>query len=225
MKERDMTASTAHPASGWRRIVPPALGLVYVLAWAIGLSVGPASADVTASATQVVHGYLADQGGSIVSYLLTEGLAALALAGVVILLRRAARPGSVGGAMLAAGLTAATVSMAQCLTGVAVVAWIAPAGHVDLSAALIDAINRVDGAKMLILAAMAVASIPLVRARVLPTPFTYLAALLALALVLSGIGYLLALGALMEAAFVSLPLLILWVLAVGVVLAWRPGRD
>ena len=165
-----MTANRAVAASPLARIAPPALGLVYVLAWAIGLSVGPASADVTASASRVVHGYLAQSGGAIASYVMTEGLAALALAGVVILLHRAARPRGVGTAMLVAGLAAAIVSVAQCCVGVLVVAWIAPAGHVTLSATLIDLISRVDGAKMLILAVMAVAAIPVVRARVLPAP-------------------------------------------------------
>ncbi|HEX4215595.1 MAG TPA: hypothetical protein VIA06_19930 [Candidatus Dormibacteraeota bacterium] len=220
-----MNASRALPASPWARIAPPALGLLYVLAWAVGLSVGPASADVTASPAQVVHRYLAQSGGALASYLLTEGLAALALAGVVILLHRAARSRSVGKPMLVAGLAAAAVSLAQCCTGVLVVAWIAPAGHITISATLIDLINRVDGAKMLILAVMALTALPVARARVLPAPFTYLAVLLALSLVLSGIGYLLALAPLMEAAFISLPLLILWILAVGVVLAWRAGRD
>lgn len=214
-----MTPSRALRASSWARTTPPALGIVYALAWAVGLSVGPASADVTASASQVVRGYLAQSGGALLSYLLTEGLAALALAGVVILLRRAAAARDAGRAMLVAGLTAAAASLVQCATGVLVVAWIAPAGHVNLAAALIDLISRVDGVKMLILAVMAAATIPLVRARVIPTPFLHLAVALAAALLLSGIGYLLLLAPLMAAAFVSLPLLILWILAVGAVLA------
>jgi hypothetical protein len=57
------------------------------------------------------------------------------------------------------------------------------------------------------------------RTRLLPAWLGWLAALLAVALVVSGVGYLLLSSALAPAAFVSGPLLVVWVTATGISLA------
>lgn len=204
--------------------LPATLGILYVLAWVVGLLVGPASAAVGASSAQVVQGYLAQPGAATANYLLTEGLAGMALAGVAIALYQAARHRSASRSarpMLIAALVAAGTSVAQCIIGVLVVVWIAPAGAVTLAGTLIDLVNRVDGVKMLVLAVMALAALALARQpRVLPRAFAYLGAALAVTLIASGVGYLLGSGPLLQAVFVSLPLLLLWVLAVGGFLSW-----
>jgi hypothetical protein len=73
---------------------------------------------------------------------------------------------------------------------------------------------------MLALAAMAASGAALVRrTRLLPGWLGYLSALLAAALVVSGVGYLLLSSTLAPAAFVAGPLLLVWVTATGISLA------
>jgi hypothetical protein len=70
---------------------------------------------------------------------------------------------------------------------------------------------------MLALAAMAASGAALVRrTRLLPGWLGHLGVVLAVALVVSGIGYLLLSSTLAPAAFVSGPLLLIWVTAVGI---------
>jgi len=79
---------------------------------------------------------------------------------------------------------------------------------------------------MLALAAMAAGGAALVRrTHLLPGWLGYLGALLAVALVVSGIGYLLLSSALAPAAFVSGPLLLVWVTATGIWLGRLPERQ
>ena len=210
-------------------VLPAALAIIYVVAWVAGLMVSPAGADVTASTAQVITSDLAQRGVTTASYLLTEGVAAVALAGVVITLWQAARrrhAGSSASLTLSAGLVAAGISMLQCVTGLFIVWWSAPSGQIRLAGTLLDLVNRIDGLKMGVLAVMAISALALVRRpRVLPHISAYLGLALAIALVASGVGYLLLIGPLLRAAFVSLPLLLLWVLLVGCVLSFRVGRD
>jgi hypothetical protein len=82
-----------------------------------------------------------------------------------------------------------------------------------------DLINRIDGVKMLALAAMAVAGFGLVRRAVLPRWLGYAAAFLTVALIASGAGYLLLNTELAQAAYVSGPLLLVWVTGAGIAVA------
>lgn len=136
-------------------VLPAALAIIYVVAWVAGLMVSPAGADVTASTAQVITSYLAQRGVATASYLLTEGVAAVALAGVVITLWQAARrrhAGSSASLTLSAGLVAAGISMLQCVTGLFIVWWSAPSGQIRLAGTLLDLVNRIDGLKMGVLA-------------------------------------------------------------------------
>ena len=72
---------------------------------------------------------------------------------------------------------------------------------------------------MFALAAMAVAGVGLVRREVLPRWLGYTAAVLTVALIASGTGYLLLNTAFAQAAFVAGPLLLVWVTGTGVALA------
>ncbi len=88
-----------------------------------------------------------------------------------------------------------------------------------------DAINRLDGVKMLLLAAVALAAFALLRAGHPPLPrwLAYESLALAVAIAISGVGYLLLLSGPALAAWVSLPLLLVWVTGVGVALARAEG--
>src|SRR5215207_5786563 len=78
-------------------------------------------------------------------YLLVEGLAAIALALVVL-----------------AGIGAVTVSLVECALGLVLAAAV-PDGETGRAGTLFHLINRMDGAKMLALAAMALAAAGLAR--------------------------------------------------------------
>jgi hypothetical protein len=77
---------------------------------------------------------------------------------------------------------------------------------------------------MLALAAMAVAGVGLVRRAVLPRWLGYTAALLTVALIASGAGYLLLNKTLAQAVFLSGPLLLVWATVAGAALA-RTSRS
>jgi hypothetical protein len=206
---------------------PAVAGIAYTTAWLLGLAVWPSNLDVAASNVKVVATYSPHQGAAMTQYLLIEGLAAIALAIVVIALGQAARrrgADRLGQATVVAGLTAAAISLAQCALGLLLAGSVAPDGDTDRAGRLFDLINRMDGVKMFALAAMAVAGVGLVRRAVLPRWLGYTAALLTVALIVSGAGYLLLNTTLVQAVFVSGPLLLVWVTGAGVALA-RTNRS
>jgi hypothetical protein len=222
------TAATAPSMSVGRHsrnlIAAPAVaGVAYSTAWVLGLAVWPSNLDVAATNAKVVAVYSANQGAAMTQYLLVEGLAAIALAVVVISLGRAARMRRAeppGRATVVAGLSAATVSLAQCALGQVLAGSAAPDGETHRAGRLFDLINRMDGVKMFALAAMAVAGVGLARRAVLPRWLGYIAALLTCALIASGAGYLLLNTTLAQAVLVSGPLLLVWVTGTGLALAW-----
>jgi hypothetical protein len=202
---------------------PAVAGIAYTTAWVLGLAVWPSNLDVAATNVKVLATYSAHQAAAMTQYLLVEGLAAIALAVVVTALGRAARrrqADRLGLAAVVAGLSASALSLAQCALGLLLAGSVAPDGETDRAGRLFDLINRMDGVKMFALAAMAVAGVGLARRAVLPRWLGYTAAFLTVALIASGAGYLLLNTTLAQAAFVSLPLLLVWVTGAGVALAW-----
>jgi hypothetical protein len=195
------------------------------VAWVTGLAVWPSNLDVAASGAKVVSAYTGHQRVAVTQYLLVEGLAAIALAVVVIALGRAARQhgaGRLGSVVALAGVGAVTVSLVECALGLLLAAAAVPDGETNRAGTLFHLINRLDGAKMLALAAMALAAAGLARRSGLsPRWLGYVAALLAAAMTASGVGYLLLNNTLALAAAVSLPLLLVWVAATGVALGRR----
>jgi hypothetical protein len=206
---------------------PAVAGIAYATAWVLGLAVWPSNLDVAASNAKVVAAYSAHRNAAMTQYALVEGLAAIALAAVVLSLGQAARRGgaeTLGRATEVAGFIAVALSLTQCALGVLLAGWLAPDGETDRSGRLFDLLNRMDGAKMFALAAMAAAGVGLFRRAVLPRWLGYTAAFLTVALIGSGVGYVL-LNTLAQAAFVSLPLLLVWVTGTGVALARSAARE
>ena len=199
---------------------PAVAGVAYTAAWAIGLGVWPSNPDVAATGSRVVTAYAGHQGVAMIQSLLVHGVAAVALAVVVLALGQAARrrgAEQLARATVVAGVGAAVVSLLQCAIGLALAGWVVPAGDASRAGLLFAAINRLDGVKMLALAAMAGTGAALVhRTGVLPGWLGYAGGLLAVALVVSGVGYLLLNSTLAPAAFVSGPLLLLWVTGAGI---------
>jgi hypothetical protein len=127
--------------------------------------------------------------------------------------------------MVVAGVGAAGVSLLQCALGLLLAGSAVPDGDSGRAGSLFAAINRLDGVKMLALAAMAASGAALVRrTRLLPSWLGYLGALLAVALVVSGIGYLLLSSTLAPTAYVAGLLLLAWVTAAGISLGGLQER-
>ena len=225
------STASSRPIRGRNKLLtaPAVAGVAYLLAWVAGLAVWPSNLDVAATGSQVVTAYTGHRGVAMTQSLLVHGVAAVALVIVVLALGQAARrrdAEQLARATVVAGVSAAVVSLLQCALGLLLAGWAVPDGDSGQAGLLFAAINRLDGVKMLALAAMAASGAALVRrTRLLPGWLGYLGALLAVALVVSGIGYLLLSSTLAPAAFVSGLLLLVWVTAAGISLGRLPERQ
>lgn len=223
MTTHTATAPSTTIGSRHRGLAAPATaGIAFIAAWVTGLLVWPSNLDVAASGARVVSVYAGHQGAAVAQYVLVEGLAAVALGVVVIALGRAARrrgAGRLGGAVVLAGVGAVAVSLVECALGLLLAGVVVPDGESARAGTLFDLINRLDGLKMLALAAVALAGVGVARrAGVLPRWLGCVAALLAVALIASGVGYLLLNTTVSQGAAVSLGLLLVWVAGTGVTL-------
>ncbi len=210
-------------------------GLVYAAAWVTGLLIGPPTVGLTAPGDEVVSSFTGHQGAAIAQSVLTEGVAGLALAVLVLALGHAAwryQAYRLASVIEIAGLAAAGLSFIQCALGLLLARWAVPAGDGSRAGVLFELANRADGAKMLLLAVVAVATIVLARrppllpatlmfraAPVFPAWTVWPSSALAVALLLSGAGSMRLIPALAAAAYLSLPLLLIWVTGAGLLLA------
>ena len=195
-------------------------GIAFTLSWIAGLSVAAPSPRLTASGAEIVAA-LAGHGTAVAAqFALTEGLPAAGLAIVSVALARAARrSGATTAARFAciAGVAAAVISLAQFVLGTVLAGTSAPGtGHM-----LYAAVNRLDGAKMFALAALGLAG---AASGVLPWWLRYTGIALAFAMVSSGVSYLLLLQGGAVLAYVSGPLLLLFVTGTGIALGTSAGQ-
>jgi hypothetical protein len=190
----------------------------------VGLAAWPVNLALNATAGQTAASYRAHPAEAVIQYLLVEGLAGLLLGIVLWSAVRAARDRAArslrGPAVLS--MLAVITSLAQCVLGLCATA-AATGGDTAGCGALTDAVNRLDGVKMLALAAVAVWLA--VSGPELPRWLRAVAVMLALALIASGYGYLALANALAWAAYVSGPLLLLWVAGIGVAITRRRRRE
>ena len=203
-------------------------GLVYVGAWIVGLAIWPSNVAITDSSREVVNVYGTHRTVGVAQFLLVEGVAALALVFVLVAVARAAgHAGAVAPSriILGAGVAACLVSVAEGVLGVLLVTSLASPAHVSRAGEVFDAINRLDGVKMVLLAAVITTATLARRELGLPRWLSAAGVMASLALVASGVGYLALDGALASAAFVSLPLLLIWVSGTGVALGRREAKD
>jgi hypothetical protein len=226
-----MTTITSTPATptapaaaapGRRLSALAAVSAAYSLSWVAALSVGPGNVSATADGHEVVTAYGGQAVGGTAQYLLSEGLPAVGLAVVGLALAGAARRAGLLRAArttAAAALTAAAISAVQCLLGVFLVLSSAPRGATGEAHLLFELVNRMDGVKMLVLAALALGGAALARSGVAAGWLRLPAYALALTIAGSGIGYLLLLGGFTSLAYLSLPLLMLWVTGTGISLS------
>jgi hypothetical protein len=204
-------------------------GIGYVAAWIISQSVGGPNPSVASSGSQVVAAFAGRSGPGLAMFALAEGAAAIALVAVMTVVARAARRAGQRRAGLAAaafGIAVAAVSWAELALGTWLISGLVPDRRTATAGAVYDAINRMDGAKMFLLGAMALAISQLARrSPILPRWLAPLGALLAAALVTSGLGYLLLIPGLASAAYVSGVLLLIFVAATGIALRSRDAGD
>jgi hypothetical protein len=200
-------------------------GIGYAAAWIISLSVGAPNPSVAASGSRVVAAFAGRSGPALAMFTLAEGVAAIALVAVMTAAARAARRCGQARAGLAAaafGIAAATVSWAQLALGTWLISGLVPDRRTATAGAIYHAITRMDGAKMFLLAVMALAISQLARrSPILSRWLAPLGALLAAALVTSGLGYLLLTPGLASAVYVSGVLLLIFVSATGIALSSR----
>lgn len=212
-------SSADRPTAGWRGRVPAWAGVAYLAAWVAGLAAWPANLALNATGAQVAAAHRAHVAGATTQYLLVEGLAGLLL-GVVMAfwLLGGRRAAAVAGRRTAIGLSVVAVvtSLAQCGLGLAVIA-AAKQHQIGSSGDLFALVNRLDGVKMLALAGVAACFVatrsPVARP---PRWLTVTALVMAVALVTSGLVYLVLANPLAWTAFVSGPLLLIWVTGTGI---------
>jgi hypothetical protein len=206
----------AAAGSGVRRVTArtasAAAGLAYLAAWLVGLALPEAAVSAGDSPASAMA-------GSVVVFwrsLLVHGLAGLALLPVAWEHYRRARLRFLpyGRILLAAAMAAAILSLAQCLVEVALVGVFGSPGSGAVDA-MWRGVNAADGLKMLCLALWITVAALSVRGGsvLLPRWLRAVSPLAVLSLVLSGCGYLLSAAPLMKVAYVSLPLLLVWVAA------------
>ena len=221
--------TTRHPARTAHRTarsLPVVAGIGYSLAWITSLLVGAPNPAVSARGSQVVAAFDGHGGPTMAMLVLAEGVAAAALAVVVISAARAARR---SGARLAGltgagfGIAAAVVSWIQLALGAWLVYGPVASRRTGTAGIAYQVFTRLDGAKMFLLAAMAVAlSVVALTSCALPRWLAPVGFLLAASLVVSGLGYVLLAPGLASAVYVSGILLLAFVTATGVTLRVAP---
>jgi hypothetical protein len=208
---------------------PALAGMGYAVAWIVSQLTGAPNPSIAAPGTQLVASFAGHDASVLAMFVLAEGVAAIALILVVVFVARAARqPGIRHSARLAAmtaagfGIASAVVSLAELGVGVWLFGTVLPQRRTVTFGTAYHALSRVDGAKMLLLAAMAVAlSAVALSAAILPRWLAPIGFLLGVGLVVSGLGWVLLAPGLSNSVYVSGVLLVVFVTATGVTLGMR----
>jgi hypothetical protein len=201
---------------------PLIAGLIYVAAWIAGLLIWPASPGPSAAAARVVDDFQAHPTLGEAQFLLVEGVAAIPLAYILVALARSGAHTCATRAsrlLVTAGLAACALSVSQAVLGVVLATTLASPAHLGAAGAVFDLINRLDGGKMLLLAATIMAAVPVRRSLGAPRWLVGLDVAGVLALVGSGIGYVAHTGGLSSGTALSLPLLLTWAVTSGATIA------
>jgi len=224
------SAAPPRPAGAAGRrvsLIPVLAGIGFTVSWLAGLVLPVPNLAVTAPASEVIGRYGPHLGMVQAQFVLTEGLPAIGLAVIAAVLARVARAAGRGraGVILVSGLLAAVISVAQYALGVMLAGWALPERASGRTALLFQALNRLDGVKMLALAVLATAALALTAGPAAPLPrwLRYASLALAVSITVSGVGYLFLIEGLAPVAYVSGVALLVWVTGTGVALGWR-GR-
>jgi hypothetical protein len=194
-----------------------AAAIGYSVAWIVGLLLTSSSTDVTSSGGAIVREDAPQAAALTLQFLLTEGVAALALLVVVIGFWRATARGAGRIVGLVAGVAAVAISLSQTVLGICLIEIAVREADAALASSLTVSLNELDGVKMMMLAVMAFAVSSAQWRRQVRLPIWLLPTGIAtgVALVASAFGYLARSNAFAAAAWISLPLLLLFITAVG----------
>ena len=212
--------------------VPALAGAGYAVAWIVSQLTGAPNPSIAAPGTQLVASFAGHAGSMLAMFVLAEGVASIALIFVVVFVARAARqPGTRKAARRAAmtaagfGIASAVMSLTELGIGVWLFGTVLPQRRAATFGTVYHALERLDGAKMIVLAAMAIAlSAVAISAPILPRWLAPIGFLLGAGLVVSGLGWVLLAPGLGNSVYVSGVLLVLFVTATGVALGLRtPG--
>ena len=209
-----------------RRWPIQAAAIGYSVAWIVGLLLTSSSTDVTSSGGAIVREDAPQAAALTLQFLLTEGVAALALLVVVIGFWRATARGWGRTVSVAAGISAVAISLSQTALGVCLIEIAVRGANAALARSLTVDLNELDGVKMMLLAVMtfAVSSAQWRRQVRLPIWLLPTGIATGVALVASAIGYLSGSNAFAAAAWISLPLLLLFITTVGLCVRPRSER-
>jgi hypothetical protein len=200
-------------------------GIVYVLAWLIGLFLAPSAPDPFGSAGTINGYFSAHRPAAMIQSVFIHGLAGVALLGLTAALWAYLAAGDTAAPrrlMLAAGVLAAAVSFLQVAFMIGIYVHVGQHGSAGGTRTLFNAINKADTIKLILLAVfVGAASWAAARTGALPRWVAWLGAVTVVFLVVGGLAFLVNSGVLNLALDVSLPLLLLWTAAISIRLLWR----
>jgi hypothetical protein len=200
-------------------------GFVYVAAWLVGLLLDPSSLGATASVDDITRYYLTHRGTAMIQSYLFDGVAGASLIVLAATMKSVYQRFEGGIAALSnvvfgAAVAAASVSFVQAAFGEVLVNIVGLKDPVVIQT-VFDLVNESDTFKMLALGLFIGAASSLAfRTRNLLRWLGWGGAILAPALIVSGLSFVLNSSALYGALYVVLPVLLLWVLGISVDL-WR----
>jgi hypothetical protein len=218
-----MTTTAAEPTTATSNRVRAA-GYAHAAVWIVGLAVAwDTTPEVGDTHARIAAAYADRPVQAMAQALLVHGVAATGLAVIGAgLLGLARRTGNAAARFAGwSGTAAAALAFVQLVLELIAVPGADPASP-GRTGALFDVVQRVDGVKMFALAALAAAVCTASRHGSLLRRWEVVTGwALAATITSSGVGYLLLSTALTPMAFVSLPLLLVWIAALGAALGRR----
>ncbi|MGW3655671.1 hypothetical protein ACWD6R_08165 [Streptomyces sp. NPDC005151] len=217
-----MTTIAKEPATG---VTARAAGYAHAAAWILGLTAAwGATPEVGDTHVGITAAYADRPVQAVAQALLVHGVAAVGLLVVGSgVLDWARRTGNTAARLAGwAGRAAGALACVQLVLELIAIPGADPVSP-GRTGALFEAVQRADGVKMFALATLAAAACTASRHGTLLRRWEVVIGwVLAATITASGIGYLLLSTALTPAAFISLPLLLIWIAALGAALRRRP---
>ncbi len=189
-------------------------GVIYILAWVVGLVVASGGPKPDDPATKVASYYARHEHAAMAGHLLVDGIAALALIGIAFVILRFLRESDEQMAKIGfyAALAAAAVSLLQFVIGETFTYDAAHGGSPKTVRDLFVTLNDADTVKIIFLAVMIGAvSVAARRTGVLPRWFATEGLVTAPLLAISGFAFPFNNGALLALLELTLLLLLIWV--------------
>lgn len=195
-------------------------GFLYVAVWVIGLLIPTGTLSPSMSNTELQQVLLANQLARTVQVYLIDGVAGISIlmfAVVVSSLFLSPEEKTLAHVVLSAGVVAGTISLVQAGVQLTLV-------NPDLLASaetpfrtLLVLVNQIDTFKLMAVALFSVSTSMLgLRTRLIPAWVNWFGIVLAIALLLGGLSFVVANSMLTAILFASLPMLLFWVNAVSV---------